>query len=78
MAQTREELDEIASRGCMNPECKSQEHDLFISGRCHEGAPVRAKYAARSGVLNFYCAVCMKPVADIAVARMAEEPEALH
>ncbi len=43
--------------------------ELFVSGACHRGAPVFARYTKADGQLTLFCAVCGQWICALQVAR---------
>jgi hypothetical protein len=63
---TRRELD---AQTCDTPGCDHSTHDgdgLYLTGRCHAGAPTQVLY--RDGTLTLRCYVCRADIVYIAVA----------
>lgn len=67
--QTREDLDEVLTRGCNEPECRHHHEklsELFITQSCHPGHGVDVCYNAE-GILIFVCHYCDMPITNIKV-----------
>lgn len=65
----REDLDRS---GCDVANCGHDHSELFLSGVCHVGAPVKVKYVKQTGQIQFTCGVCERPVAQVKVASRKE------
>jgi hypothetical protein len=46
--------------------------ELVLSGSCHPGRPVMARYTTKTGLLELRCAKCAVVVATILVAERSE------
>lgn len=70
MAVYKEDLDAIAVRGCMMPNCSHENHDtLFMRSACHTSRQtVQVSYKKGSGIVRVLCAACQQVIVEIAVA----------
>jgi hypothetical protein len=66
MSFTRRMLD---AQACSKPGCSHAFHErLWLHGRCHPSAGMRASYDAATGVLAIECRKCKKLIVEVEVA----------
>jgi len=62
-------MEMLISSQCMEEECTDEHGDLYYTGKCHLGGPVKVKYEQGADHIEIICVVCEKFVIAIAVAK---------